>query len=84
MWKLSGTTDTSMNSRIYEMEERIPSAKNTIEEIDSTIIQNIKSNKTLTQNTQEICDTTKRPNLKTKGWEGKVQRKSTENIFNKI
>ena len=34
-----------MNSRIQEMEERISSAKDTIEEIDSSVKENIKSKK---------------------------------------
>ena len=34
MRKRSGTTNVSMNSRIQEMEERISSAEDTIEEID--------------------------------------------------
>ena len=58
----------------------------TIEEIDSLVKENVKSNKCLTQNIQEICDTMKRPNLRIIGIEKgeEVQLKSTENIFNKI
>ena len=37
MRKQSETTNTSMNSRIEEMEERISSAKDTIEELDSSV-----------------------------------------------
>ena len=74
-----------MNSRIQEVEERISSAEDTIEEIDSSVEENIKSNKSLTQNIQKIWDTMKRPNLRIIGTEeGAVQLKTTENIFNKI
>ena len=67
------------------MEERISSAEDTIEETDSSVKENIKSNKSLTQNIQEIWDNIKRPNLRIIGIEeGEVQLKSTENIFNKI
>ena len=85
MRKWSGTTTTSKNNRIQEMEERISSTEDTIEEINSSVKENIKSSKSLTQNIQEICDTMKRPNLKIIGIEeGEVHLKSSENIFNKI
>ena len=84
--KQSGTKNTSMNRRIQEMEERISSTEDTIEKIDSPVKENIKSNKSLTQNIQEIWDTIKRSNLRIIGIEGgeEVQLKSTENIFIKI
>ena len=41
----------------------------TIEEIDSSVKENIKSNKSLIQNIQEIWDTMKRPNLRIIGIE---------------
>ena len=67
------------------MEERISSAENTIEEIDSLVKENIKSNKSLTQNIQEIWNTIKRPNIRIIGIEeGEAQLKSTENVFHKI
>ena len=80
------TTNSSMNTRIQEMEERITSAEDTIEEIDSSVKENIKSNKSLTQNIQEIWDTIKRSNLRIIGIEEReeVQLKDTENLFNKI
>ena len=65
------------------MEERISSAEDTIEEIDSSVKENIKFNESLTQNIQEIWDTMKRPNLRIIGIE-EAQLKNTENIFNKI
>ena len=74
-----------MNSRIQETEERIARAEDTREEIDSSVKENIKSNKSLTQNIQEIWDTMERPNLRIIGVEGEeVQLKHTENILNKI
>ena len=86
MRKQSGTANASINSRIQEMEERISSAEDTIEEIDSSMKETIKSNKSLTQNIQEIWDTMKRPNLFIIGIEEgeEVQLKIRENIFNKI
>ena len=63
MRKLSGTTNACIKSRIQELEERIPSTKDTVGEIDSSVKENIKSNKRLTRNIQEIWDTMKRPKL---------------------
>ena len=83
MRKQSRTTNASINSRIQDLEERIWSAEDTIEEIDSLVKENIKSNKSLTQNIQEIWDTMKRPNLRIIDIE-EVQLKSTKNILNKI
>ena len=75
-----------MSSRIQKMEERISSTKDTTEEIDSSVKENIKSNKRLTQNIQEKWDTMKRPNLRIIGIEERedVQLKGTENLSNKI
>ena len=66
------------------MEERISSAEDTIEKPDSSIKENIKFNKGLTQNIQEIQDTMKKSNIRIIGTEEEAQLKSTENIFNKI
>ena len=49
------------------MEERISSAEDAIEEIDSSVKANIKYNKSLTQNIQEIWGTMKRTNLRVIG-----------------
>ena len=85
MRKRSGTTHASLKSRTQEMEERISSAEDTIEEIDLPVKENFKSNKSLIQNIHEIWDTMKRPNLRMIGIEeGDVQLKGTENLFNKI
>ena len=67
------------------MEERISSTEKTREEIDSSVKENIKYNKSLTQNIQEIWDTKERPNLRIIGIEGEeAQVKSTENISPKL
>ena len=39
---------------MQELEERISSTVDTIERIDSSVKENIKSNKSLTQNMQEM------------------------------
>ena len=83
MRKRSGTTNKSMNSRMQEMEERIWSTEDTIEEIDSSVKEKIKSNKSLTQNIHEIWDTMKSPNHRIIGIEEgeEVQLKGRENIY---
>ena len=84
--KWTGTIETSITNRIEEIEGRISVTEDTIEEIDSLVKENIKSNKFLTQNIQEIWDTMKRTNLRIIGIEEgeEIQLKGTENIFNKI
>jgi uncharacterized coiled-coil protein SlyX len=53
----------SIINRIQDIEERISGAEDTIENIDKTTVkENAKSKKLLTQNIQEIQDTTRRPN----------------------
>ena len=66
------------------MEERISGVEDTIEETDSLVKENIKSNKFLTQDIQKIWDTMKRQSLRIIGIEEELQFKGTENIFNKI
>jgi cell division protein FtsL len=60
----SGTIDVSISNKIQEMEERISGAEDSIENIDTTIKENTKYKKILTQNIQEIQDTMRRPNLR--------------------
>jgi hypothetical protein len=68
------------------MEERISGVEDSIENIDTTIKENGKWKKILTQNIQEIQDTMRGPNL----WIIRVdenedfQLKGPANIFNKI
>jgi methyl-accepting chemotaxis protein len=62
--KRPGVIDASITNRIQEIEERIPGAKDTIENIDKIAKENAKSKKLLTQNIQEIRDTMRRQNLR--------------------
>jgi hypothetical protein len=62
--KKSGTIDVSISNRIQEMEERISGAEDSIENMDTTIKENAKCKKILSQNIQEIQDTMRRPNLR--------------------
>ena len=56
----------SISNRIQETEKRISGAEDSIENIENigtTIKENAKCKKILTQNIQEIQDTMRRPNL---------------------
>ena len=68
------------------MEERISGAEDTIENMDTTIKENVKCKKILTQNIQEIQDTMRRPNLRIIGIDKKedFQLKGPVNIFTKL
>jgi chromosome segregation ATPase len=83
--KKSGAIDASLTNRIQEIEESISGAKNTLENIDTIIKENVECKKILTQNIQEIQDTM-RPNLRIIGIDEKedFQLKRLVNIFNKI
>ena len=48
--KKSGGIDASITNRIQKIEERISNTEDTIENIDTTIKENVKCKKTLTQN----------------------------------
>jgi cell division protein FtsL len=52
--KKSGTIDASISNRIQEMEERISGAEDSLGNIGTTIKENGKYKKILTQNIQEI------------------------------
>jgi chromosome segregation ATPase len=80
--KKPGTIDASMSNRTQDME----GAEDSIENTDSTIKENAKCKKILTQNIQEIRDTTRRTNLRIIGVDDNedFQLKGPENIFNKI
>ena len=84
--KKSGTIDVSISNRIQEMEERISGAEDPIENMDTTIKENAKCKKILTQNIQEIQDTVRRPNQRIIGVDENedLQLKGSVNIFNKI
>ena len=48
-------------------ESQVQEAEDTIENIDTTVKENAKCKKLLTQNIQEIQDTMRRPNLRIMG-----------------
>ena len=67
------------------MEEKISGAEDSIENMDTTIKENAKCKKILTQNIQEIQDTMRRPNLRIiKSMRMKTLLKESANIFNKL
>ena len=68
------------------MDERISGAEDSIDNIGTTIKDNTKRKKILTQNIQEIQDTMRRPNLQMIGVDENeyFQLKGPANIFNKI
>jgi prefoldin subunit 5 len=84
--KKSGTIDVSISNRIQEMEERISGVEDSIGNIDTTIKENAKCKKILTQNIQKNQDTLRRPNLWIIGVDENkdFQLKGPANIFNKI
>jgi short-subunit dehydrogenase involved in D-alanine esterification of teichoic acids len=84
--KESGNIDASISNRIQEMEERISGTEDSIQNISTTIKENVKCKIILTQNIQEIQDTMRRPNLQIiRVHENEdFQFKGPANIFNKI
>jgi prefoldin subunit 5 len=60
--KKSGTIDAIVSNRIQEMEEIISGAEDSIENIGTTIKENTKCKKILTQSIQEIQDTMRKIN----------------------
>jgi hypothetical protein len=60
------------------MEERMSGIGVMIEETDTSVKENVKFIKFLTQNLQEIWDTMKRPNLKIIGREEKEEEEEGE------
>ena len=84
--KKSGTINVSISYRIQEMEERISGTEDSIKNKGTTIKENAKCKKILTQNIQEIQDTMRRPNLRIIGVDENkdFQLKGPANIFNKI
>jgi hypothetical protein len=68
------------------MEERISGVEEFIKNIDTTIKENAKRKKILTQNIQKIQNTMRRPNLRIIGIDENenFQLKWPVNIFNKI
>jgi hypothetical protein len=84
--KKSGDTDITITNRIQEIEERrISGAEYSIENSDTTIKENAKFKKLLSQNIQENQDTMRRPNIRIVGIEDSedFQLKWPVNIFSK-
>ena len=79
--KRSGITDVSITNRTQEIEERIAGVEDTVEETDTTVKDNSKHKKLLTQSIQEIQDTMKRPTLRIIGRESRFPIKRA---FNKM
>jgi hypothetical protein len=84
--KRSGITNVGIMKRIQDIEVRILGVEDTVEEIDTTVKENSKCKKLLTQSIQEIQDTMKRPKLRIIRIDEKEdsQIKGPENVFNKI
>jgi hypothetical protein len=57
--KRKGSTDVRITSQTQEIEERIPSIDDTIEEIDASVKENAKCKKFLTPYIQQIWNTIK-------------------------
>ena len=51
-----GTTEANITNRIQEMEEKISGVEDTIQEVDSLVKENIKSNKFLTKHPGNLED----------------------------
>ena len=66
-----------------KIEKGISGIRDTIEKINSSVKENVKHDKFLTQNIQEIKDIMRRSQLRIIGIKGGFQLKGTENIFNK-
>ena len=83
--KKSRNIDASISNRIQEMEERISGAEDSIENMGTTIKENAKCKRILTQNIQEIQDTMRKPNLRIIGIEESKDSKlkGPVNNFNK-
>jgi hypothetical protein len=62
--KISGAIDANITHRIQKIEERISGAEDSTENIDTTIKENAKCKKILTQKIQKINYTMRRPNLR--------------------
>jgi hypothetical protein len=84
--KKSRNIDMSIGNRIPEMEKGISCAEDSIDNMDTTIKENAKCKKTLTQNIQEIQDTMRRTNLQIIEVDENedFQLKGPANIFNQI
>ena len=71
--KRTGTTDANITNRIQEMKRRISGIKDMIEDIDTSIKENVKSKKFLTQNIQEIWYTNPNKLTETNRMDSKIR-----------
>jgi hypothetical protein len=62
--KKSGDIDGSITNRIQEIEEKISGAEDTIENTDTTIKENVKYKKILSQKSRKSRKKIRRPNLR--------------------
>ena len=67
--KRSEITDVSIINRMQKIEQRISGIEDTIEDIHTTVKENIKCKKLLIQNIQEGQETMRRSNLRKIGRE---------------
>jgi hypothetical protein len=81
-----GITEACITNRIHEIEERISGAEDPVENIDTTIKENAKCKNLLTQNSQKLQDTMRKPSLRIIGIEESedFQLKGPVNIITKI
>jgi chromosome segregation ATPase len=73
--KRYGAIDASITNRILEVEERPSGTEDTIENIDTTLKDNEKCKKLLTQNIQENQDTITKPK------DNRYRRKQSSRVF---
>jgi hypothetical protein len=67
--KRTRVIDVSITNKILETEKRISGVEDTTEDIDTTVKENTKCKNLLTQISQGVQDTMKRPNLRVIGIE---------------
>jgi hypothetical protein len=65
--------DESITNRIQEI-QRLPCSNDIIENIDTTVKENKKCRKLLTEIIQEVWDTMRKPNLKIVGIDKREQK----------
>ena len=81
-----GTLEASLTNKTQEVEEGISGIEGRIEEVATSVKENVKSKILLAQNIQEIWKSMDRPSLRIIGIQEieDTHIKSTENIFSKI
>ena len=74
----------NLTNRVQDTEDRVPSTADKVEEIDTSVKENVKYNKTQAENLQEILCPMKRLTNDRKKRRRGTQVKGTENIVSKI